>query len=523
MNRYIICCLALLCLGISQSIGQASSSSIRIFDRDIPDKADKEFQFLAYFFNQGVAGNYFPTNDLLKGQVVGRLFGPNSTGVSDSLETRYFEQRIIPFFIYKPHLLDGRVILRASFEIDWTWGDVAYSNGGNFGAGFAADGVNLQTQNLELEFLPGKGYAINLGLQRLFDTPYNPYRTLFNRMTESSFRLAYWGSDAVGISVRRDQDFYKWKAGFYQLYENSIQENDDVQLFELNSEFRLGHKIKVGAAAYYLKDRANGEGGPSVLSQGLNSSLANYNGVYRFPLGRNPYQADVFWLGGFFGYNQTYLQDRWFATGFANLNLGSVRAQKSDTTDYEKVSSILGLGANLRVGYRHGQTENDLITLDAWYTTADDADPERYTGVITGNTWGAPGAIFISSGSYILFPHGNVVNRFVSAVPDISNNGYGLIGGTLNIMDDVIPNKVNLKAGLAYAQANADVPGGGRVLGWEVNGRISYQPAVLMNIEIHGAYMGLGNFFDSPILNGGSATRPVNPWTVFLVYKWLMF
>jgi hypothetical protein len=400
---------------------------------------------------------------------------------------------------------------------------VAYSNGGNFGAGFAADGVNLQTQNLEIEFLPGKNYAINLGLQRLFDTPYNPYRTLFNQMTESSFRLAYWGSDAVGISVRRDLDFFRWKTGFYQLYENNIQDNDDVQLFELNAEWRLADKLKVGGAAYWVKDRANGEGGPSILGQGLNSTLANYNGVYRFPLGGNPYQADVFWLGGFFGYNQNYLQDRWFATGFANLNLGSVRTRENNSEEYERTSSILGLGANLRLGYRHGQTENDLLTLDTWFTTPDDADPSRYTGVITGNTWGAPGAIFISSGSYILFPHGNVVNRFVSVVPDISNSGYGLLGGTLNLADDLIPNKLNAKLGGAFARSNASSPGGGNTLGWEINGKISYTPAVLMNIELHGAYMGLGNFFDSRIVNGGEDQRPPNPWTVFLVYKWLMF
>ena len=50
-----------------------------------------------------------------------------------------------------------------------------------------------------------------------------------------------------------------------------------------------------------------------------------------------------------------------------------------------------------------------------------------------------------------------------------------------------------------------------------------------MSIELHGAYMWLGDFFDSrddshgSSVNGNSATRPVNPYTVFIVYKWLMF
>ena len=35
-------------------------------------------------------------------------------------------------------------------------------------------------------------------------------------------------------------------------------------------------------------------------------------------------------------------------------------------------------------------------------------------GVLTGSNWGSPEALFISSGAYLLFPHGNVVNRLVA-------------------------------------------------------------------------------------------------------------
>jgi len=137
-----------------------------------PKDKVKEFQYLAYFFTQGVFSNFYAENELLKGQIVGRLFSSNTTRTGQ--QTFYFEQRILPFFIYQPKLLDGKAILRASFEIDWTWGDASYGVGGNYGSAFSADQVNLQTQNVELELLPAKGWAVNLGLQGLFDTPDNP-------------------------------------------------------------------------------------------------------------------------------------------------------------------------------------------------------------------------------------------------------------------------------------------------------------------------------------------------------------
>jgi hypothetical protein len=519
MNR-IITLLLLLGLGLSLSAQQGRSLSY--FDKEIPRKAEKEFQFIAYYFNQGVSGNYFPTNDFLRGQVFGKLFGQNTTQTSDTATTVYFEQRLIPFFIYQPKLLNGRAILRASFEIDWTWGDVSYTAGGNFGSALSADVVNIQTQNVELELIPAKGWAINLGLQRLFDTPYNPYRTLFGQMTESAYRLAYWGTDAVGISVRRDYDYARWKAGFYQLYENNIQENDDVVLYEYTFEQIVSPRLRLGGSAYYVRDRANGEGGPSILGQGLNATLNAYNGTYRFPLGSRAYWADVVWLGAFGGYNQDYMDGRFFATAFAKYNLGQVRAENSEG-EYENFSSIGGLGANLRLGYRYGQTADDRVVADLIFATGDEVADDRYTGVMTGNTWGAPAGIFISHGAYILFPHGNVVNRFVSAVGDLSNQGYGLLGGVLSLQRDLLPHKLNAKVGAAYARSQVAPRNGGQSIGWELNGRISYQPAVFMNIELHGAYMGLGDYFDSPLTNGNLSQRPVNPWTVFFVYKWLMF
>ncbi len=490
-------------------------------DKPIPKKPLKELQFLAYFYNQGVVNNVYARNDFLKGQTVGRLFGGNTTTTSDR-QTTYFEQRLIPFIIFQPKLMDGNVILRTSFEIDWTWGDASYGVGGNFGSAFSADQVNLQTQNVEIELIPSKGWAVNLGLQRLFDTPYNPYRTFFETMGRTGYRLAFWGSDAVGLTVRQDKDFSRWKAGYYQLYENSIQDKDDVALWEFIYERDITPTWRQGLSLWYVHDRANGEGGVSILSQGLNSLLNDYNGTYRFPIGSNPYKADIFWIGTCWNRNPEFSLGRWMLTGFLVSNIGRVDKNESG---WQKCADILGLAANLRFGYRYGQTAEDNVSADLVFATGDanGISDKRYNGIITGNAYGSPGAIFISHGAYYLFPHGNVVNRFISAVADLSNLGRGLFGGTLNFHRDVIPHKLSAKLGYAGAFCQHAPADGGNLIGNELNGRISFQPKVFMNIELHGAYLWLGDFYNSPQVNGNQNQKPANPWTVFVVFKWLLF
>ncbi len=486
-----------------------------------PKKPVKEFQFLAYYINQAVMNNVYAKNELLKGQTVGRLFGGNTT--STGQESFYFEQRLIPFMIYQPKLLNGKALLRMSFEIDWTWGDASYGTGGNFGSAISADQVNLQTQNIELELKPFSRFTINLGLQRLFDTPYNPYRTFFSTMTKSAYRLMYWGTDAVGISARYDWEFSRLKAGYYQLYENNPNQNDDVTLWEAQYEFDVTPNWRQGVAAYYVYDRANGEGGVSILGEGLNSNLANYNGVYRFPLEGKPYRADIFWLGTHWNYNAEFTDGRYSVNGFIMSNLGVVNTLSG--SDYSKKADILGVAANMRLGYKYGATTFDNVEADFIFASGDgdDLSDGSYSGVITGNTWGSPASIFISSGAYLLYPHGNVVNRFISAISDLSNAGYGQIGAVINFSKSFIPNRLNGKIGVAAANSVVSPRAGGNFMGWEINGMLSFVPAVFMNVELHAAYLSFGNYYDSPEVNGNVNERPKNPYTLFAVFKWLMF
>ena len=46
---------------------------------------------------------------------------------------------------------------------------------------------------------------------------------------------------------------------------------------------------------------------------------------------------------------------------------------------------------------------------------------------------------------------------------------------------------------------------------------------VFMDLELHAAYLWLGDFYDHPEVNGNKMERPMNPWTVFATFKWISF
>lgn len=507
----------------------AQMPSTQYFNSQVPEKANKEFQFMAFFINQGVVSNFAPSSEFLRGQVVGRMFGQNTTMSSDSLTACYVEQRFLPWLIYRPNLFNGKVIMRAAFEIDWTWGDNSYGTGGNMGGAISADQVNIQTQICEVEISPWEGWTFNIGLQRLMDNPYNAFNTLFDKMQQTGYRLSYFGTEAVGITIHKTTDFGRYKGGFYKFYENDISLNDDVNYFELTGQRNITPLLNIGLSASYVRDRSEGKGGVSILGQGVNSLLNDYNGTFKFK-GFNKPTADVIWTGLYFDYNSDMIAKRFSFSGFFNYNFG--KAMGEDDNGLKKTADIGGFAANLKGLYRIGHTPDDFVKLDLVYASGDDNNltDNKYSGVITGNTWGAPGAIFISAGTYLLMPHGNVVNRYTPLIADISNMGYGLSFASATVSKSFIPYKFIGKLGGAISYSNVEPIGGGKNMGTEANFALIYNLGTYLSLEWHTAYCWLGDFYDSAdpsygsAINGGTyGVRPENPWTSFLVLKWLMF
>jgi hypothetical protein len=476
-----------------------------------------ELDFIGFTFFRTTTSNIAPTSGILQGQVIGRLFGRNTTDTFDEAAL-YTEQRFVPLFIYRPRILDGYATFRGLFKIDFTWGDVAYGVGNNAGGGFNAGQINLQTLMANVEIRPpGANWNAVVGLQRIFDNAADPNVTSLDYAQNNGYKLAYWGSQGVGLSSYIDfSQTTRARVGVYQLWENLILENDDVWLAMVDVTHRVRPLLNVGADVWYVSDRAQGAGGISILGQGLNSALAAYNGAVQLDLPRD-YTADLAWAGVRANYNGGYAVDQWMADGFVMANTGLVHTDEDDI-------GMFGLAANARVGYKYGRTARDFISVEGLYTTGDEdgVEDDVVNSVITGNVYGSPVGIYTTGRALILFPDAQVVNRYYSAVHDISNQGYGVSGAFVNLSRDFIPNRFSGKIGAATAFANVAPEGGGRYVGTEVNAELKYNLKVFLTLGLHAAYVGLGDFYESPAttLDG---EMPDNPWVVFTSLSWLMF
>lgn len=483
-----------------------------------------EIKFIGYWFSRGTGSNIAPTNELLRGQIIGRLFGPNTTNTHHKTSA-YFEQRFVPMFIYTPSILDGTATFRSLFKIDMTWGDAAYGVGGNTGGGINAGQVNLQTLLANVDIKPkDSDWNLVIGLQRIFDNVRDPNISAVSTAQTSGYKLSYWGTQGVGISLFANlSKTTQSRFGYYQLFENIIQENDDVALWMFDLESRIAPLLEWGVDAWYLWDRGKNAGGISVLGQGLNSGLAEYNGAVRIGLPTQRYEANVFWLGTHASYNRDFMAGRWWADGYVMANFGNIDTVSAANVA-DSYADILGVSANAMISYKYGMTANDRITLEAQFTSGDgnDANDKSLGSVLTGNIWGSPTGIYSSHKALLLFPDPQVVNRYYSAVHDISNMGLGVTAGFLSVMKDFIPNKLSGKIGLAAALSNVKPRGGSSFIGSEINAEIKYNIKVFLTIGLSAGYCMLGDFYNAPGVTYDKL-RPKDPWVIFTSLSWLMF
>lgn len=492
----------------------------------IPDAKTPEFKFIGYWFSRGTASDIAPTNELLRGQIIGRLFGPNTTNTS-SKTASYFEQRFVPLFIYTPQILDGIATFRSLFKIDMTWGDAAYGVGGNNGGAINAGQVNLQTLLANVDIKPKDAqWNVVVGLQRMFDNVRDPNQNAVSTYQNSAYKLCFWGTQGTGISLFSNlNETTQMRFGYYQLFENIIQENDDVSLWMFDIESRIHPLLEFGGNAWFVFDRGKNAGGISVLGQGLNSGLAEYNGAVRLSFPTQKYEANILWLGTHSAYNRDFLAGRWWADAFAIANLGTIDTVSSNA-DNAKYADIFGVAANAMLAYKYGQTANDKISFEALYTTGDQngADDRKVGSVITGNEWGSPTGIYSSHKSLLLFPDAQVVNRYYSAVHDISNMGMGVTAGFLSISNDIIPNKLSGKLGFATAVSNVTPKGGTSYIGSEVNVEFKYNIKVFLTLGVSAGYLKLGDFYKSTTVKyNNSPDKPKDPFVIFTSLSWLMF
>jgi len=80
-----------------------------------------------------------------------------------------------------------------------------------------------------------------------------------------------------------------------------------------------------------------------------------------------------------------------------------------------------------------------------------------------------------------------------------------------------------IKSAVGFGASPVSPSGGGSVIGTEVNFNLQYKLKVFMDLELHAAYLSLGDFYDSQIVNGDNTQRPEDPWVLFATLKWIMF
>ncbi len=473
-----------------------------------PEPGD-EVQLLGLFQTRLTTTSVETTSPYLDGQVIGTLGGTNGTVVEGNRGT-FAEQRAVGFGTWRPAVLDGRASLTAAFEIDFVLGDQSYGVGGNAGGGFGADQVNLQTRRLHANFnhtAGGWDLSAVLGLQFLSDTVYDPRTAHPDDLFRTGGGLKIWGSEAAGLSLFGVLDgpsgeLLRARLGAYTLVEQGVSLDDDISLVVGDAQWVPDAGWRVGAHAWWLRDRSEGQG--TVFGTGPFSALSGLQGAPQLSVTlddgstASTLGSDLLWLALDGGYNHRL--DRG-PLGFSALVLANVgRLYVNDAED----PAVRGVLVSGDVRYRYAPGSGSVVRAEALFSSGD-APGGDYGGVITGNSYGFVGASWTTHGSVLLLPDPGAINRQVAVAYDVSGGGAGLLAISGGAGFDVQPDRVTVSANVAHARL-----GTGDVLGTELTGRLQWQPLPLCRVGLTGAAV-VGSAFESL------------PWTAFASVDWVLF
>lgn len=502
-----------------------------------PTPAASGFSFLALLQTRAIATNVVPTNALLDGQIIGRLGGINQTtvlpakgldldddGKPDERQgnTRVFEQRLSAFFTYAPPVYDGRLGLTTGFEIDFGWGDQSYAQGGNTGGGMGADQVNLQTRRLHANYKPKlwKGHELEIvaGLQFVSDTVHNPARARPDDLFRSGGGIRFWGTEMAGVSAfgSQESDWGTWmqyRIGAYKPWEGGSAIDDDADLLMLDVAFQPAHAVWLGLHGWALNDQTKGRGSSLVFGTGPASALSELQGGPALSyMGPNmdvepEVDVQVAWLGADLGWNHRLDRGPIGLTALAVANVGTIYI------DEQVDVGIRGWLADAELRARYAPGQGSVVRLGGLASSRDGTGRDEYTGIITGNQYGVVGALYATSGCYLLFPDPRSINRLTPVVFDLSNQGQGVRGTTASIGYDPIPSVLNVTVGGGWAQ-----DGNGLAMGTEGNAAVTWHPFLFSDLSL--AY---ARVVGSEVRTATNRALADDPWTVILSMQNLFF
>lgn len=335
-------------------------------------------------------------------------------------------------------------------EVDAPFGQFSKGGGpaGNGQGGkVSADGVNIETKNVYLDFkIPDSIFSFRIGTQGFGDNWENVF--VADDMTGAQVNLAL--TPALGSTLA----YFKFDEGA------SKTQWDDTDLYALKNKFKVNDNLGLNFDIYYLDD---------------NSVAGSELDLYTLGLGADAKLGAV-GLNGFIAY-QTGTQD-----------------QVAPAADVDIAAWVASVKAKMDIGA--AKTGLRLT----YYSEDDDAQDDKSFAEI------ANGAFQFAGENLSIFYSDVYYNNTASgrhAITDAAQAGYGLLA--LNATADFkFPADVYLKTGAGYFMAMDDKRNGeavasrqGDVLGAEVAARVGTIVAKKVDVSLNGAYAFLGDFYDA--------------------------
>jgi hypothetical protein len=392
-------------------------------------------------------------------------------------------------------------------EIDFHFGDGAYTSNRSMGGGLAADTTNLENKQIYMHFdIPNTPLSFRGGITGVIDS----YGGTFHNTDTAGLRLL-----ADMGAVRINVDWFRW----WNTYDNSIV--DDVDIYELTGSVKLpAVQGLVGGSFYYLKDGSSDPGG-NRRSVGGGKGILNGNGgtltstdVYNAATkGRSNgflLQNSATGNAPLIPQGQAYHLDSYYLGAFGNVTVGPVKIEgwglyNFGTIDYlgtpinanfgdeADISAImLDLMVSMKMGIVSASLEGMWVSGQKDQTNTD-------FGFVTGNAYQLAGAFYYRHGMMIILPDGDDIDNSSALVYDVANvqeNQYlGMIflGGNASV---ALPAGLGARmgAGAVWSSEKRKV-NDESFMGFEINGSLSYTITQATTITLNAAYAWTGDYY----------------------------
>jgi len=371
-------------------------------------------------------------------------------GVSPTLAA--FEQRARLQYIAKA---SNDLKLVTHFEIDSSWGEVAYGNGRGTGGAIGADTVNLETKNVYLDFnCPLTGANVKVGIQPLTD----------------AFKGIFVNADMAGIVASKKVGGVTATAGFSRLFDYAAAGatgKNTQDLFLLDAKLAVSKDLTLGGAYYLLRDNTVAA---LKSSDSLDVHMVGVNAAAKFGI----ITADAFvaYQGG----------SELAATG---RDLSAFAGQVAVKANLDKAGNVSG-----RVLFTSGGKATDS-KAKAWQSV--------------GNHSGSSENSYYEANMLLLMRSAYAMDSD-KAIISTSNNGNHGVTLLAAGYDNKLTDKVGVSANIGYAMYSQKDAAANASIGTELNAQVDYKLFSNLTASLQAAYVVLGDgaskTADDPYLAG---------------------